>query len=365
MFADEALAMRSRGVLWATVAATRSFFFANAGPLWVDLDNSAGLAGVQNPDSALALLQLLNSPEVEVVGISTTFGNAGSEEIYAATKVILERFYPEYLPKLFKGASGPGDFSKSPATDALGVAMRKHKSTKFKEQLEFLALGSLTNLAALLSQDEHRTFAEDAIWRVVFAGGRKKGQLLTVGDQSDALPDLNFEKDVAAAKEVLNSAVMLTMVGWEVSSKLPVDRLDLETLASSGSASAKWAAEVSEPWLRFWGDEFKVNYFNPSGCLAVLHVAQPEFVRCENQLGWIEDGPSDTVTTTFPGVLEGNLGTRGLGAATKSYFHAGSITYTSGTQIIFCHTPAEGAKDMILHRISAETQHRPKPQEEL
>lgn len=352
-------------VLWAISAAIGLMVGADAGPVWVDLDNSAGLDGVRDVADALALIQLLNSPEVDIVGISTTFGNAGSEETYKATKDLLERFYPDYLPKLFKGANGPGDFLRSPVTDALGKAMRKHASSKFKEQLEFLALGPLTNLAALISQEEHQSFADDAIWRVVFVGGRKKGQLFKVGDHKETLADLNFEKDVLAAKKVLSSAIMLTMVGWEVSSKLPLTESDLKTLASFGPASAIWASEVSQPWLRFWESEFKVDYFNPFDCLAVLHVAQPELVKCKNQLGWIEDGPSDEVTQAVPSHLEGDAVAHGIGKATKSYFHAGDVTYTSGTQVIYCHTPAEGAKDAILRRIAAAPKHHSKSQDEL
>ena len=48
-------------------------------------------------------IQLFNSPEVSVVGVSSTFGNAATPATTMATQELLDRFFPEY--RLVSGRS--------------------------------------------------------------------------------------------------------------------------------------------------------------------------------------------------------------------------------------------------------------------
>ena len=44
-------------------------------PVWIDTDPSCGEGLGHDVDDCLALIQALNSPEIEIVGIGTVFGN--------------------------------------------------------------------------------------------------------------------------------------------------------------------------------------------------------------------------------------------------------------------------------------------------
>ena len=100
-----------------------------------DTDNAAGLEGERDIDDALAIVQLFNSPEVFVHGISSTFGNAPTLATTQATQKLLEDFYPEYRMAVAQGALGP-DFGTTDAVEAMSRALRRN------EKLTVICLGT-------------------------------------------------------------------------------------------------------------------------------------------------------------------------------------------------------------------------------
>src|SRR5512134_163232 len=83
---------------WQTgEAADRPLPLASGGPhvdrpsrVWIDTDAACN-GGSADPDDCFAMLALMNAPEVEIVGISTVFGNAPLPVVDQATRDLIGR----------------------------------------------------------------------------------------------------------------------------------------------------------------------------------------------------------------------------------------------------------------------------------
>jgi len=80
----------------------------------MDCDNTIGIPG-RDLDDALALFYLLGRDDVELIGVTTTFGNGSVEEVHANTKGMFRELKIDHIP-LFLGASSRKE-RRSPAAD--------------------------------------------------------------------------------------------------------------------------------------------------------------------------------------------------------------------------------------------------------
>ncbi len=117
----------------------------NTTPLILDCDNTLGVPGC-DVDDGLALLYLLGSPEVTLLGITTSYGNNTQDVTYRNTRRLLQAWGREDIP-VFRGSDSPGQLS-SPAADFLAAQAKRHSG-----KLRLLVTGSTTNLAGAMDQN--------------------------------------------------------------------------------------------------------------------------------------------------------------------------------------------------------------------
>lgn len=183
-------------------------------------------------DDSLALLLALNSPEWELLGITTVSGNVpaalGAQNVLKLLKLTNRLDVPVYV-----GATKPLQVPYTSAQDTHGddglgnshwpavtdVAVHDdavgflRRTLKAQPQTTILALGPLTNLATLL-QVEPELFAK--VPRFVAMGGTYKSH-----GNCSPVAEYNFWCDPDAAKIVLeNTPIPLEMVGLDVTRKV-------------------------------------------------------------------------------------------------------------------------------------------------
>lgn len=141
-------------------------------PVWIDTDLAVGIEG-RDVDDGLAVLAALRSPELRVVGISTTFGNGELTDVHRLTLELLDQAQAD-VP-VHRGAAAAQLGRATPATAALDAALDE------ADGLVVLAIGPLTTVATVLEQRSRRGLAMP---RVVVVGGRRPGQLFQVGPAS-------------------------------------------------------------------------------------------------------------------------------------------------------------------------------------
>ncbi len=249
---------------------------AQARAIWIDTDLSLG-SPLREVDDAYALLLALRSPELQIVGISTTYGNTPLRGTTARTRHSLGAFRSG-LP-VHPGAASPNDLGKAtPATAALSAALRETRLT-------YVALGPLTNLASFL-----RLHPEEAarIDQVILIAGKTPGATLGFGPQEKfRIHDANLVKDPAAVRAVLASSLPLLLTPIETSARLTLENDDLRTLAASGAAG-KYLARRSGVWLCFWTHFVHARGGPIFDALAILAAARPELLTLETRYASID-----------------------------------------------------------------------------
>ena len=257
---------------------------ANVRAVWIDADTSVAPGG-HEVDDGLALVQAFHSPELEVRGVSTVFGNAPLDRTYPIGQEVVRRFGPSGL-EVFEGAAG---------SDALGVetaATRAMVAALRRERLTLVAIGPVTNVATVLLN--HSELAGQ-VEEIVAVAGRRPGERFTVGARLDAraLRDLNFELDAEGFQALLDTEVPLTLAPFEISSKVLFTPEDAARLAE-GRAVLGWFREPLADWLDLWVREFGSPGFHPFDTLAIAYLTSPDWVTCEILPVEIQQRPDDT-----------------------------------------------------------------------
>ncbi len=189
--------------------------------VWIDTDPAIG-APWREVDDAYALALAFRSPELRIVGISSTYGNAGVARTTAVAQELVGLFGKG---EVFRGAQGAGDATATPAAAKLA-------STLASERLTYLALGPLTNLAALLKREPALA---RRIERVIFLGGEDAPNALRFGPNDRLrIHDANVFKDPAAVRAVLRSGIPMTLVPIRAAAELQLRAPDLAALRRAG-----------------------------------------------------------------------------------------------------------------------------------
>lgn len=267
--------------------------------VWIDADPSIGIADV---DDALAMLVAFSSKDVEVRGVSTVFGNADIDRCHDLAVWICSAFSPKAIP-IYKGASSAAERGKrTNATDALADALNK-------EIIVIIALGPLTNIASTIML--HPQLARN-ITSIVAVAGRRRGQRFKPNENADhEFGDLNFDSDPHSFEYLLNcSQIPLTLLPWEVSSKVWITPSDIVTIgntnlmclnqhfaysigksvyihryyehsASDTCTSIALMTEMMARWSAVWTSSYNTSGFNPFDCVAVAYVIYPQLFNCE------------------------------------------------------------------------------------
>ncbi|MBL8591166.1 MAG: nucleoside hydrolase [Devosia sp.] len=217
-------------------------------------------------DDAMALLFLHASPEVELIGITTTFGNGSIETTTRNALYLCERFgiaapvargaaaplvgEAGAPPSFVHGGNGLGDIAlpseiartpdPRPAHRLIIELVRAHPG-----EVEIVAVGRMTNLALALRENPGIV---GLVKQVVIMGGAFgiNGVLGNVTPAAEA----NIWGDPLAADEVTGASWPLTMIGLDVTQKTRMPTPFLRALANEAGDAGRFIWDIS----RFYED---------------------------------------------------------------------------------------------------------------
>ncbi len=211
-------------------------------------------------DDAAAILMALASPELEVVALTTIFGNSSVEVCTANARLVLEAAERSDIP-VYMGAGKPllrpaneGWASHIHGGDGLGGVATgspptgeldwKHAALAMIEavmaapgELTVLALGRMTNLALAMSLQPGLA---SAMAEVVVMGGA-----VTVPGNVSGVATANLHEDPEAASVVYRSGAPIVQVGLDVCNRVTVSPEQLEAIAGAGSAATRLLSEAT------------------------------------------------------------------------------------------------------------------------
>jgi inosine-uridine nucleoside N-ribohydrolase len=238
-------------------------------------------------DDAIALLLALASPEVELLGVTTTYGNQTLEKTTANTIRVLELVGRSEVPV----AAG----AERPLVRELAVAAHVHGESGLDgpalpaasgspvsgDAIEFVAdrirtsprpvtlvpTGPLTNVARYLA-----AHGEDGIERIVLMGGS-----IAEGNMTPAA-EFNVWADPEAAQRVLSSGLDVTMIGLDVTHRAILGPAVAERLRAAGRVGA-FVAELNDFFSRYHRETYGWDGAPIHDAVAAAEVIRPGLVE--------------------------------------------------------------------------------------
>jgi pyrimidine-specific ribonucleoside hydrolase len=245
--------------------------------VWIDADPACGLGKTSDVDDCWAIIAAIRSSRLNVVAVSTVFGNVSLDKATATARSLLESISTlepaRTVPPVYSGATGPIRVGS-----VIPLAVNELETALTERPMTILALGPLTNIAMLLKKRPELAHRIEAI---VAVAGQRPGQVFKVGSTPILhFHDLNVRKDSDAFDTVLRTGVSLHLIPFEVGRQATVTRADLDSLNANGNLD-RWIGERSAAWLDFWEGTLGASGFSPFDTLAVAYLAAPQLFSCD------------------------------------------------------------------------------------
>ncbi|XP_043702127.1 uridine nucleosidase 1-like isoform X1 [Telopea speciosissima] len=247
-------------------------------------------------DDSMAIFMAFQTPEVEVLGLTTIFGNVSTAGATRNALLLCELAGCPGIP-VAEGSSEPlkggipsvADFVHGP--DGLGnVSLPPPKEKKIEKsateflvdkvseypgEVSILALGPLTNLALAIKRDS--SFASK-VKRLVILGGA----FFALGNVNPAA-EANIYGDPEAADIVFTSGANIIVVGINITTQVKLTDEDLSELRDSKGRNSHFLGEL----CKFYRDWHVKSDGVCDGTRTTLGQAMPPF-QSHGQLMWRE-----------------------------------------------------------------------------
>ena len=241
-------------------------------------------------DDVLALIMALNSPELEILGLTTVEGNARLEHTTANALRLLDYMGRTEIP-VYVGSSTPleGEFYHAyevhgeegltvrlPDTDVRpadgnAVDFIIETALAMPGELALFAVGPLTNVARALNKEGQ---LKDALQRVYIMGGQGDGS-----GNVTPYAEFNIWDDPYAANVVFSSGMPVTLLGLNISRQTSVARDD-ESWMSGETPGERLAALVLEKWFDLDEEEHRAR-FSLHDPVTVMAALRPDLIETQ------------------------------------------------------------------------------------
>ncbi len=235
-------------------------------------------------DDAVALSLCLRSPEIDLVGITTVYGDtnlragialkllqlAGRKDISVAVgikKPLLREREVWWAGHEGEGILTPEDKQLTPIPQS-AVDFINERVLAQPEEITLITIGPLTNIATAIIKEPKII---SAIKKMIIMGG-----VVRLGDNAWELPfvEHNIKSDPEAARIVFNSGIPITLVPLDVTMKAPLHRQDIDRLTRVNTPLTNALVILINRWLKF----INRDYCHLHDPLAVATAFKPELV---------------------------------------------------------------------------------------
>lgn len=239
-------------------------------------------------DDAFALAYAIAHPDIELIGVTGTYGNVTIEQGMANTRALLKLLGQPDIPVYagveiqgfvvseasarIHGTNGVGevDIAADNAESAgEAVDFLIESAAKYGEDLVVVPTGAQTTIAKALEKDETLRGI-----RMVTMGGA-----LTVPGNVSPAAEANISQDPVSSNSVYQLAEDMTMVGLDVTMQTQLTRAEADSWR--GTAAGDAFADMAGYYI----DAYQENNPHMDGCalhdpLAVAVAVDPDLVDC-------------------------------------------------------------------------------------
>lgn len=256
-----------------------------------------------NVDDLLAMLFTMGSSKLDLVGVTTVYGDTQLRaKVATATLELAGRSdipvgygigEPLSGKKIFwPGHEGEGyNLAEVPEPKLAASKVYAEVLAQYGSDLVIAAIGPLTNVVEYAATSETKPRCV-----VAMAGRFNSGE-----------PDRNVASDTVAAAQLMELGVPVVFVGIELCRQVPYNPTDLATIVAArpGHPMTKVIADRTQAWWDYRGE----NHSNPCDPLTLLALAHPELFEFQQaQISFLAEGtregtarwaPSETASNWF------------------------------------------------------------------
>lgn len=238
-------------------------------------------------DDAMAILFAYKAKAIEVLGLTTTFGNvpvtkatenalilnaiAGVDVPVAEGVATPLQTAPRPHPDFVHGKDGFGNINW-PATDKKAIDKSAAQFIvdtvrQYPGEVTLVALGPLGNLAKALELDPE---IAELVDEVVLMGGAH----LEYGNVSP-VAEANIINDPHAADKVFTANWQVTMIGLDVTHQVLLNNSVLERIKQANPTDGDFLYQAAQHYINFYSERFGVDgcYFHDASTIA--YVMEP------------------------------------------------------------------------------------------
>ena len=240
-------------------------------------------------DDAMAIFMALASPELDVVGLTTIFGNAATVDTTRNARVLLDAAGRDDIPvaagaarplaadyigpvPFVHGRNGLGD---APITEPSipPIAQPAHEflfSTVAADPgaVTLLAVGPLTNLALAL---QHHPEIAELVAEVVVMGGNA-----LVPGNATPVAEANINNDPEAADLVFGASWRVTMVGLDVTHRVNLSGAAIDRISAVDTSTAMLLAAALPLYRHFFETRNHIDGIFVHDPSAVAYLLDPD-----------------------------------------------------------------------------------------
>lgn len=239
-------------------------------------------------DDAMAIILAMASPELELIGITTTFGNADINTSTRNALYLAKRFgnnvdvargspvplvaAPSPPADFVHGKNGLGDIAIDTSDLGEPVAMSAaqyiiEQSLKYPGELTLVPIGRLTNIALALRLDPT---LPTRIKQVVLMGGA-----YAVPGNVTPVAEANIIGDPDAADIVFGAGWDIVALGLDVTTQLTVNNNDLTKLAKRNPDAGQFIKDIAQFYLAFYRSTGLTSGFYVHDPSTILYLLEP------------------------------------------------------------------------------------------
>ncbi len=255
-------------------------------------------------DDAMAILFALKSPEVEVVALTTIFGNvhtdlatqnalrlielAGQPDIPVARGAEMPLVVPlGNIADFVHGTDGFGQTNQPPpkgrTLDKPAAQLIVETIMAYPGEITLVPLGPLTNIALALALEPR---IAGNVAAVVLMGGAA-----TVNGNVNPAAEANIINDPHAAEVVFNAGWPVTMVGLDVTMQTIMSDEYLASLKACGTRTAEFIYDISRFYRDFHDRAYQLEGIHTHDPSAVAYVIDPTlFTTASGAVRVVTDG---------------------------------------------------------------------------
>lgn len=264
-------------------------------------------------DDAMAILFAEAHPDIDLMGITTVYGNATIDNGTRNALYLKQRFGmnalvakgtdkplirdPVGATVVVHGEEGFGDVKAPSSLDVTAIDKPAYQfivdSVRAEPgEITLVAVGPLTNLALALEADPEIV---DLVKEVVVMGGAF-GENDHRGNVTP-FAEANIHDDPHAADKVFTASWPVVIIGLDVTEESFFTRQYLDDLRDEAGEVGQFIWDVSRYYLKFYSEKVGMEGCHVHDPSAIAYVIQPSLFTCRSgSVRVVTDGPAEGMT---------------------------------------------------------------------